>query len=475
MAHDTLHVGFGEADITPPIGTQIAGDIGRPRPTETIKRPLYARATVFDNGDTAVCVLVLDILAINHDWSDHIRAEVSKRTGMPVEAIMLHTTQTHSAPSVGHFFCRDDNPIIPPEHDWLRGGDSAFNPLVFERTVAAAEQAWNDRKPAHIGATRGADGRVAFNRRYLTRTGATSTHAHCGLDEIFCTEGPTDPEVGVFVAEQIGSDRHIALLHHTCHPTFGYPKRYISSDWCGAWTEQVVAAAAKDGKSLNAMMINGCCGNVAPGQPLMPGHVNNEDLMGERLGETVARLMPRVSPTATNVLKFAARRLAIPLRELPEDVYQSAKKLVDEHPTPMWRKSEPDAVEWDWLYAISRLELRRIMEESPTFSYEVQAFRIGDVALLALVGEPFVESQLDIKLRSNAAFTFVAHMSNGYVGYIPTPDALQRGGYETWPSYWSKLSPEAHEMIREASVELINGLFEDLPSRATAPSPWSGA
>ena len=75
------------------------------------------------------------------------------------------------------------------------------------------------------------------------------------------------------------------------------------------------------------------------------------------------------------------------------------------------------------------------------------------------MGEPFVEGQLSLKVRSPAARTFVAHMSNGYVGYVPTRHALERGGFETWTSNGSKLVPEALDMIVDNSVSVLEGLF----------------
>jgi len=62
-------------------------------------------------------------------------------------------------------------------------------------------------------------------------------------------------------------------------------------------------------------------------------------------------------------------------------------------------------------------------------------------------------------MNSPAKRTYVAHMSNGYVGYIPTPHAIERGGYETQTCMASKLAPEALSMIAEESVRLLNELF----------------
>ncbi|MDE0043151.1 MAG: hypothetical protein OXT74_14025, partial [Candidatus Poribacteria bacterium] len=47
--------------------------------------------------------------------------------------VMAHSTQTHSAPSLGNHFCADDNPIIPPEHAWLRGSTLEYTSTAVEK------------------------------------------------------------------------------------------------------------------------------------------------------------------------------------------------------------------------------------------------------------------------------------------------------------------------------------------------------
>lgn len=115
-ASEHLLAGFAEIDISPPLGTQIAGDIGRPRPTEEIREPIFARAAVFENEGAKLGVLVLDLLGIGRERADRIRDGGAERFGFDRRAVMVHSTQTHSAPSLGNHFCADDNPIIPPEH-----------------------------------------------------------------------------------------------------------------------------------------------------------------------------------------------------------------------------------------------------------------------------------------------------------------------------------------------------------------------
>ena len=115
---------------------------------------------------------------------------------------------------------------------------------------------------------------------------------------------------------------------------------------------------------------------------------------------------------------------------------------------------------WDWVYAASRLDLAVHIDRDPFFDYYIQVFRLGNIGILAVPGEPFVEEQLRIKLESPAHFTFCAHMSNGYVGYIPTEEAFRRGGYETRIGNGSKLVPEALRRIGNTSLDLLKEVFQ---------------
>ena len=129
------------------------------------------------------------------------------------------------------------------------------------------------------------------------------------------------------------------------------------------------------------------------------------------------------------------------------------------HPEPQWIDASKTAVEWDWVYAASCLDLAEHYRRDPLFDYFIQVFRLGNTAVVAVPGEPFVQEQLRIKLASPAPFTFTAHMSNSYVGYIPTIEAFRNGGYETHTGAGSKLVPEALGMIGDRIIDMLNNIF----------------
>jgi len=453
-----LKAGVAEVDITPELGIQIAGDIGRPRPVEEIRDPLYAKALVLEAGGKRVCIISSDVIMYSTHYADLIRNRIQREFGFEPGAVLLHATQNHSAPSVGHILCRDECKLIPPEYPWLRSGDERYNEVAIEGVVASVAAASKDLSPAKSGTASGVDPRVAFNRRYVMRDGTVRSNPWGPSRlNILHAEGPADPEVGVVALVAPGNKPRALLLHHTCHPTHGYPNRFISADWPGAWSN---AMKAECGERCVPLVLNGCCGNILHTNWADAKFVDDQKKMGELLAETTVETMKNVQFQDEVALDYISRIIKIPYRApTPEELTRSRKMLAD-YPQPKRIPSAPECVEWDWLFAVSILDLEQKRQENSEFNYEIQAIRMGDTAIVALVGEPFVEGQLEIKRSSPVRHTYIAHMSNGYAGYVPTAHAFRGGGYETWTSNGSQLVPEALNVIASETVKLLNELMK---------------
>ncbi len=86
-------------------------------------------------------------------------------------------------------------------------------------------------------------------------------------------------------------------------------------------------------------------------------------------------------------------------------------------------------------WAQDALRMVRRGKKSATVPVEVQTLRLGDIAIVGIPGEVFVEIGLGIKKGSPFEHTFVAGYTNGCIGYMPTKEAFQEGGYETHSAY----------------------------------------
>ena len=458
-----LRAGASQVDITPKMGTHLAGYIGQYRPAELLVEPLYAKALVLELNGRKLCFVSLDLTGVTRKYGDEIRHLAADKFGFDAQAVMVHPVQNHASPPLGHFMLSDECESVPPDLWWLRGGDDRYHPYAVERIIEAIGKASESLQPVKVGIAGGLENRVAFNRRFVMRDGTGRSHPkRHELSEILYTEGPIDPELGVmcFTTESL----HIAamLLHHTCHPVHGCGGRYVTSGWPGAWADGMRKALGKDCVPL---IVNGCCGNVHHANHLDTSYVDDYQRMGRLLTEKTEEILKGVSYQDVDVLDWKVKHVGIPIRELDSREIERAESLLKEHPDPIWRKDMANAIEWDWVYAVTLLDLQKLRQRRPQFDYEIQVLRVGDTALVGLPGEPFVEGQLRIKLESPAKRTYIAHMCNSFAGYIPTKEALARGGYETRTAHWSKLAPDALDTIVNESVSLLKEVFPEKRSR----------
>jgi hypothetical protein len=415
---------------------------------------------MLEGGGTRFCILSLDLLSVTDRWVDEIRLRAAERVGIDPQAIMVHPVQNHAAPSLGHLMLSDDYLSIPDELWWVRGGDDRYNEPTVSAITDAIQSANANLGPVTVRVGREIDGREAFNRRFVLRDGSAQMlpRGQARKRTLYC-EGPIDPEVGVMTFAAADGRNVAALLHYTCHPVHGYPHRYIIGGWPGAWATNMQAALGPDCVPL---VLNDCCGNVYHRNHLDPNYVDSHLRMGSTLTESAARALRDMKDNGRPVLDIRRTVVRIPLRPLSRARIEDAQRYVEAHPEPPQRADVTDAVafEWEWAYAHMNIDLAAKQARQPWYDYEIQAVRIGESAVVALVGEPFVEGQLRIKLGSPFDTTFVAHMSNGYAGYVPTAEALKRGGYETDTSNGSQLAPEALDMICEETGSLLRELHK---------------
>ncbi|MDD5679054.1 MAG: neutral/alkaline non-lysosomal ceramidase N-terminal domain-containing protein [Kiritimatiellae bacterium] len=449
-----LLAGAGRADITPEMGIQIAGDIGRYRPVEEIKDRLQTKALVVSDGEQTACLVSSDLTSIQRDWADKLRAQIAEYLEIDPGAVILHATQSHSAPAVGNGFMSDDYAFTFPEGlDWIRGGDARYNEVFVAGAMAAVKAAHAGMRPAALKAVRGYDTRVGTNRRYISRGDKGICQAQRDNPNILCWEGPVDPEVGVAVLEDESGRAMAALLHYTCHPCHGYPKRWISADWPGYWATKM---EEHFGGGCVALVLNGACGNILHGNPFDTDHKGGIEVKGGYLVETAVRVLARIETLAGAPVVCGRKVLPIPLRKTGADIIAAARKLLAEHPEPMWKDEAKTSIDWKWVHAHCILDNVAQKKANPSYAYEVQIFRIGDLAVIGWPGEPFVEAQLEVKKKAPAKYVFLAHMCNDSPGYQPTRKAFKYGGYEV---EWTDFDENTLDTVTSETKSLLNAVY----------------
>ncbi len=453
MATDQLRAGAAKVDITPDFGTQISGDIGRYRPVEEIRDRLYARIILLQSDSGTACLISCDMACISQRHSRPLRRELAALVGARPEDVVIHCVQSHSAARVGGMF-DDPEGLLTPDLWWVRGETPAYNELFTKALKRGVAEAAERLVPVTAKFARAVDSRCAFNRRFIMRDGTVKTHpGHCNEEVLYC-EGPVDPEASLTVFADEHDTPVAALLHYTCHPIHGYPHRYVSADWPGLWSE---AVSAKLGHGCVVGCLNGACGNISPVDHTSPDddRAASLGLMLHRLGQTADTLIGRLAAVDALPLRTASQVLPVPWNQPTPETIAAARALLAEHPTPICHDEARESIVWDWVFALRDLDQAAKLATEPVYDFEIQVVRLGDIVVVGWPGEPFVEAQLEVKLKSPDRRVIVAHECNDECGYLPTLAAAQRGGYEAW----GKLPPGTLEQVAETTVALVAGLW----------------
>ena len=94
-----------------------------------------------------------------------------------------------------------------------------------------------------------------------------------------------------------------------------------------------------------------------------------------------------------------------------------------------------------------------VLEEGQIVT-EMNLITIGDLKLLTIPGELFVEIGLDILRQAPEPCWIITHC-NDAIGYIPTAEAFDEGGYESSPFALSLLTPEAEGIVKNEATKLL--------------------
>ncbi|MCD6359321.1 MAG: neutral/alkaline non-lysosomal ceramidase N-terminal domain-containing protein [Armatimonadetes bacterium] len=437
-----LRIGFAEADITPPEGIEMSGHWNI-RISKGVRDPLFAHAMVIDDGKAPICLITCDVLSLRRSTVMSAREAIADATGLQPRRIGISATHTHYGPMTAKLWTDDQQ----PDPDYLA--------QLQKGIVRAAVEAFEARTPGRIGIGWTFEGKLSFNRRFMMRNGEVLMHPPVASTDILYQEGRTDPEVGVIAARDDDGNPLGYWVNFACHATVAGTADLISADYPGALAAEV---KRRRGEGVVTLFGNGCCGNLCQIDVFDPDRPRNGDellrIMGEGLADNIERAEAEMSFTDDLALDARSEDIALPLRRIPPELIEEAERVLAEAP------AEPDPQQHrDIKYAEMWLELREQTRTSPMIPGEIQVFRIGDVGVVLLPGEIFVEHGLEIKLRSPAERTFVVELANGIMGYVPTREAFEGGGYEQKTGNNSKLSPVAGEFMVDTSLTLLDSMF----------------
>jgi hypothetical protein len=443
-------------DVTPTHYPVIVSGMFEERMADRDVDPLFARAFVLDDGATRIAIVVVDSCMLPRELLDAAKAEASKHTGISVDHMLISATHTHSAPSsMGLLGSRPD-----PDY-----------PAFLIPRIARAIQMANDKlQPAQIGFAKFHAPNYTYCRSYIRRSdrmfkdpfGDLNVRAnmHPGFlsPDAIGPSGPVDDEVSLLAMQTRDSKPLGVLANFSMHYV---DSPLLSSDYFGRFAEHLGKRLdGSDGAtSCIVSMSQGTSGDLtAVNYDARAVHLQY-DQYADELATMADEAMRHVKfqsdvPLAIRETKLTLRR-RVPSAERLAWAKKTAAKIGDRRP-----KGYPE------VYALEQIELAA----QPQRELELQALKIGDVAIAAIPDEVYAITGLKLKLQSPLPNTFTIELANGADGYIPPPEQHKLGGYTTWAARSAGLEVEAEPKIVAAMLKML----EDATGKPRRPLPDIG-
>lgn len=423
-----LRAGAATSNITPPLGELIVGN-WTPVPATRIHDELHARCLVLDNGETRLALVVADNVGIPRRVLDEVKRQVHQHEALAVDHVLIASTHTHSATTARG-----------PESDADSGPLTFYQTFLAGRIADGIRRALDHLEPARIGWGSGSLPQQVFNRRWFMKPGPHLDNPFGGRDKVRMNPpvgspdllepaGPTDPEIA-FLSVQSDSGRPIALLaNYSLHYVGGVPNGHVSADYFGSFARRMSQLVEGDahGPPFVAMLSNGTSGNInnidfRGGQARLPEYARME-LVANQVAAEVFKGMQALEYHDAVPLTIVQRELTLETRRPTAALMAWAREVLARP------EGAPAKHPRERIYAERTL---RMADLPARIEIPLQAVRIGQLAILAIPFEVFVEIGLELKERSPFPDTFVMSLANGAYGYLPTVAHHELGGYETW-------------------------------------------
>jgi neutral/alkaline ceramidase-like enzyme len=436
-----LRAGFSKVCISPPIGAPLAGFAARDGVSEGIHDDLFSRSLVLSDEKSSLALVSVDLLALPSEFVKRVRAGIQRKTGISAAAVMIASTHTHAGPVTITTFFNPEESV-----------DAAYMNALAESVEQSVSNAWRDRFAARVGVGVGKVDGVGVNRR-------SPDHR------------PIDEQVGIIKVDDFNGRTRAVLINYSCHPTvLGPDNLLVTGDFPNFAIEQIERNLGPDGF---AMFVNGTQGNISMGHSselsaigvITPGRTFERAAeLGHLLADATEVALPDIATSDAPALTALSIPVNLPLKNYPP-LEETIKSLRDADELLARLTSEgapPDQImpaKTQRLYAsITNFYTREALALPDGYlPIELQGFRLGDAAFVAIPGEVFVEIGLTLK-RQLPHMTFVVGIANGYIGYLPTREAYATGGYEVVSS---KCQPGAADVLVEKVANLTAQLFSD--------------
>ena len=451
-----LKVGTACVDVTPTVfPIQL-----RSGKSNLIHDPLHVRAVAFERDDGRAVICLIDAIGIGREMSDLAKSRAAEKTGWKVEEMLICATHTHTAPKGGTG--------MP--------GREAYERLKHQKLEEAIVQAIESLEPAKVGFSSENEPSEVRNRRWFLQPGTMPPNplgekdqvkTNAGRNHLVKPAGPIDPEICVIDVRNSKNKPLALIANYALHYVGGVPKKIdeqgrevgmASADYFGEFSRIMPYRIGGSNPSADfvAMMTNGASGDInnlvftgtrAPRSPF-----EQIRIVASKTADAAWRAVKKIEAYETKpVIATRQREVNLPYREPNEREIKLAEDLLQR------TRKERDAINSRTTSVATRVIEYANPEHPRTEPLLIQAFRIGEQAIVSMPFEVLVEIGLEIKKKSPFERTLLISMANGGYGYLPPPNQHKLGGYETWLGT-SRFQPKSSEILIKNLLEMLGDL-----------------
>jgi hypothetical protein len=451
-----LRVGTACMDVSPTV-TPFQLRSGK---SSFVHDPLHVRAVAFECGEGRAVICLIDAIGIGREMSDIAKSRAAEKSGWNPKDMLICATHTHTAPKGGEG--------MP--------GREAYEKLKYEKLEEAIVQAIQSMEPARVGFSSEDEPSEVRNRRWFLQPGTMPPNplgeqdqvkTNANRNHLVKPAGPIDPEICVI---DVRTNRHkpLALIaNYALHYVGGVPKKVdensrevgmASADYFGEFSRIMPYRLGGVNPPANfvALMTNGASGDInnlvftgfrAPRSPF-----EQIRIVASKTADASWRAIRKIENYDTKpLIATRQREVDLPYREPNEREISLAKNLLNR------TRQEREAINNRTTSVATRVIEYAKPEHPRTEPVLIQAFRIGDQAIVSMPFEVLVEIGLEIKKKSPFKHTFLIELANGGYGYLPPPNQHKLGGYETWPGT-SRFQPQSSEILIKHLLEMLQEL-----------------
>ena len=428
-----LRVATFDVDATPPLGYMMAYD-----PVVRLDAmTLRCRGVVLLSQAEPIVLCAVDWIGIANEAHDAFRERLAKAAGTTPDRVAVHTLHQHDAPLVDF---TAEHLLKEAKAKHLGPLDGGFCRETLAKIAVAVKASLALAKPVtHCGWGAAEVKRVASNRRIFGPDGKVRAvrYTTCADPKLRAEpEGVIDPELSMLTFWN--GDTPLAVLsYYACHPQSYYRMGIPSPDFPG------IARFIRQQSVPEALHVhfNGAGGNIGAGK-YNDGLRKNRMVLAQRLADGMKRAFDSTKKFAVQSrdLRWSVAPVALPVAKHLDE----AKLIAD-----VAKGSVPPVA----VPAAERLAfLRRCKSGHKT---DLAQLAIGDVRVLHMPGELFVEYQLAAKQMQPKLNVAMAAYGDYGTFYIGTERAYSEGGYETEPRS-SNVAPEVETVLVQGIRKLLS-------------------